>query len=211
MFEMLVNYLDSNPLVGVAYCDYLLIDEDDVPIATPLGVRYAPSRFWVRTLSPREPETPFVSVYCMAPVMESLSLIRRSDYDRTPGWDESFGQFCEGQNLFLQMVLRAEIHFVPQVLYRYRQHSGQFTCDVRRKSDQMRKLYRLWSTIPDLPPEVRAQVAAARRFRARRLLPYLAWIEGGRCWRNGNIGAATVHFSRAIWRHVRSIFVYPYV
>lgn len=209
MLEVLVGYLEANRHVGIAYCDCRYIDEDEKPLEKPRLVRFAPSRFWVRTLDPSEPVTPFVSVYCKAPVMESLSLIRRSVYERTPGWDESFGQHCEGTHLFLHAVLLSEIHFVPQVLYRYRQHPGQSTRNHARTTEQTRKLYCRWTNMPGLTGGQRQLVADARRFRARRLLPYCGWVDGLACLRRGQIAGGMVFFCRAVWRHVRSLFVFP--
>jgi glycosyltransferase involved in cell wall biosynthesis len=212
MLEVLVRYLETNAQVGVAFCDCRYVNEWDKEIYKPRLPRYVPSTLWVRELSPEEPVTPFVSIYCMAPVMESLSLIRRSAYEQSPGWDESFGQHCEGTNLFLHMVLRREIHFVPEVLYRYRQHSGQATLNGQAAIRQTSKLYRNWSNMSGLTSEQRALVAAARRFRARRLLPHCGWQEGVRLLRNGQIIRGFEYFGRAIWRHIRSFFfIYPYV
>jgi glycosyltransferase involved in cell wall biosynthesis len=211
MLEVLVDYLDQNPRVGVAFCDYVFINEDDRPILpTPRRHRLVPSRFWVRPLRPAEPNTPFVSVYNVAPVMEGLSLIRRSVFDQTPGWDESFGQGFEGLQLFLRVALRTPIHFVPEVLYRYRVRAGQASANPRRQRDQLRKLFRQWADLPGLSAEQRRAVAAARCFRDRRVLPYCAWVDCGRHLRAGCLLKAAWSLGAAVWRHVRGILVSTY-
>ena len=169
MLETMTQYLDEHPAVGLACCDATWIDEDDRPIEAPSFPRYVPNRWWVRPLPATESETPFVSVYCWAPVMESCSVIRRSVYDATPGWDEALGQGGEGVDLFLHIALRSRIHHVPQPLYRYRRHAGQHSADWARHERQARAIEAKWNQLPNLAPAERALVRAAHRFRHGRL------------------------------------------
>jgi glycosyltransferase involved in cell wall biosynthesis len=208
MLEVLVRYLDAHPRVGVAFCDYVRIDEQDVPRPPePRGERFVPSRFWVRALRPDEPDTPLVSVYNFAPVFEGLALMRRSVFDQTSGWEESLGQGQEGVVQFLHMVLRAEIHFVPEVLYRYRRRPGQMSANRDRMRAQVRKVFQHWAALSGLTEAQRAALDAARRFRERRLLPYCAWQDCGRHLRAGRPVRAAQALARALWRHARSLVV----
>ena len=59
-----------------------------------------------------------MSIYCWAPVMESVSVLRRDVYARTDGWDESMGQGGEGVDLFVHVAFHSEVHFVNQRLTR---------------------------------------------------------------------------------------------
>jgi glycosyltransferase involved in cell wall biosynthesis len=169
MLETMTQYLDAHPAVGLAYCDAIWIDENDRPLDAPSFPRYVPSGWWVRPLGAAESETPFVSVYCWAPVMESCSVIRRSVYETTPGWDEALGQGGEGVDLFLHIALRSSIHRVPEALYRYRRHAAQHSADWGRHERQARAIEAKWDRLPNLAPAERALVRSAYRFRHGRL------------------------------------------
>ena len=170
MLEEMTCYLDAHPEVGIVSCDYAMIDEKGLSIQKRTAHRYVPTRFWVRTLRDDEPNTPFVSVYAWAPVMESVSIIRRSAYVQSGGWDESLGQCGEGTDLTLALSLSAQVHFYPRELYSYRQHDKQSSCSNReRRHDQMRKIIAKWDRRECLTGQDRAIISRARAFFVHRL------------------------------------------
>ena len=122
MLRVMVDYLDRHPRVGLAYCGFRCIDDAGRALPDIVLPRYVPTRFGVRELAPDEPQTPLMSIYCWAPVMESLSVLRREVFALTDGWDESMGQGGEGIDLFVQIAFHSDVHFVNQRLYRYRRH-----------------------------------------------------------------------------------------
>lgn len=169
MLETMTRYLDRHPEVGLAYCDATWIDEQDRSIPAPSRVPYVPTRWWARPLGAAESDTPFVSVYCWAPVMESCSVIRRAVYEATPGWDESLGQGGEGVDLFLHVSLRSRVHRVAQPLYRYRRHAAQHSRDWAQHARQSQAIEAKWNRLHGLGSSERALVEAAHRFRHGRL------------------------------------------
>jgi glycosyltransferase involved in cell wall biosynthesis len=174
MLETMTSHLDGRPEVGMAYCRPTFIDEAGRPLDTTTHAwtpRYAPSRWWVVELSPDEPETPFVSIFSLAGIVPSVAVIRRSAYERTPGWDEAFGQHYEDTNLFLHLALIGAVHFVPSALVRHRRHPTQSTAATDKFVVQERKLYERWRRPVGLAASQSETVRAAWRFRQRRLVP----------------------------------------
>jgi glycosyltransferase involved in cell wall biosynthesis len=186
--EVMAGYLDRHPDVGMTHCGYTLVDgqgrrmESDGEPWTP---RWVPSGRWRRKLKPDEPDTPFVSVFCLAAIVPSLALIRRSAYCLTPGWDEEFGQGFEDTNLFLHLALVSRIHYIAEPLVRHRRHATQMTADPDRLASQERKLYELWRDPAGLASAHRETVRAAWRFRERRLIPADAIAAARRYMRAG--------------------------
>jgi GT2 family glycosyltransferase len=179
---IMAGYLDRHPEVGMAHCGYTLVDDQGRRMESsgePWTPRWVPSGRWLRKLGPGEPDTPFVSVFCLAAIVPSLALIRRSAYDLTPGWDEAFGQPFEDTNLFLHLALATRIQHIAEPLVRHRRHSAQSTTDLVRLGSQERKLYERWRDPAGLPEAHRDTLRAAWRFRERRLIPAYA-IEGAR-------------------------------
>jgi GT2 family glycosyltransferase len=192
MLTMMTGYLDARPDVGMAYCRHVLIDAAgatiaDAPAWTP---RYAPAPWGARRLRADEPDTPFVSVLCLAGIVPSLAIVRRSAYERTNGWDESFGQICEDTNLFLEIALNDTIHYVDKALVRHRRHARQSTAEQDRFRLQERKLEARWRDTSGLTESQRGAVRSAWRFRDRRLVPLQAAWAAGRYVTRGRLLAA---------------------
>ena len=183
MLETLVSYLDQHEDVCLTYCAFTCIGEADELI--PPGdrrlpgfvpTRLVPTKFGVKALPPTVAETPFTSIYAAwAGLLPSNSLLRRSVYDKTPGWDETFGHLAEDTDVFLQMALRGSIHYLPRALLRYRRHANQATSNTARIREQDQKLFHKWAHIDFTDPE-RARVQTARAFRVTRLEPYW-WLQ----------------------------------
>ena len=180
--EVMTEHLDRHPDVGMTHCAYTLIDAQGRRLqsgAEPWTPRWVPSRRWVRKLDPDEPDTPFVSVFCLAAIVPSLALLRRSTYCLTPGWDEGFGQPFEDTNLFLHVALVGRIEHIPRPLVLHRRHGLQSTADLDRLAAQERRLYERWRQPAGLEEAQRETVRSAWRFRERRLVPAYA-IEAAR-------------------------------
>jgi glycosyltransferase involved in cell wall biosynthesis len=210
--EVMTGYLDRHPRVGMAHCAYTLVDDQGRRLESdgePWTPRWVPSGRWLRKLDPEEPDTPFVSVYCLAAIVPSLALIRRSAYRLTPGWDEGFGQPFEDTNLFLHLALVSGIHHVPEPLVRHRRHGRQSTADLDRLAAQERRLYERWRDPLDLPEAQRETVRSARRFRERRLVPAYAFEAARRYVRQRQplLALRFVAGAARIWltSHVREI------
>lgn len=195
MLRVMVEYLDRHPNVGLAYCGFTCIDDAGRALPDIVLPRYVPTRFGVRELADDEPDTPLVSIYCWAPVMESLSVLRREVYALTDGWDESIGQGGEGVDLFLQVAFYSDVHFVNQRLYRYRRHSAQASHDVARLQRQDLRVQIKWrDRRRELSSEFRALIDEAQAFRAGRLRFHLSVESGLRYLRRAEMRHAATCF-----------------
>lgn len=202
MLEVLAAYLDAHPEACIAYCDYSRIDESGRPLPPEAPPpRYVPSAFAMRKLRPAEPITPLVSVIAGAPVMESLSLLRRSVYEKTPGWSETFGQHWEGIELFARMALLSEVHFVPRTLYRYRKRTGQSTSDPLKMERQSIKLRKVLSEMPGISAADQRKIHAALRFVHYRVGPLCGVVAGLRYARQGELRKAARFILGAVRRY----------
>ena len=204
MLSVLIDYLDQHLEVGLAYCNYTCIDEQDAAIATSNFPRYIPSRFGARELTSESPVTPFISIFVPAVILPSVSMIRRVVYDQTPGWDETLGQPFEDTDLILQIALHSQIHFLPQNLVKYRQHDRQSTTDIKKYDRQQQKLYQKWLNLESLTPEQKALVQSAWRFREGRVIPHTGFCAGTRHLKQGSISSALRFYLGAIRRYVGS-------
>jgi len=198
MLQVMVDYLDRHPRVGLAYCGFTCIDDAGRTLPDIILPRYVPTRFGARELAPDEPETPLVSIYCWAPVMESLSVLRRAVYALTDGWDESMGQGGEGVDLFVQVAFRSEVHFVNQRLYRYRRHGAQASHDRARLQRQDLRVQVKWRDRRDLPPGFRALIDEAQAFRAGRLRLHLSLASAFRYLRRAEMRHAATCFMESL-------------
>jgi GT2 family glycosyltransferase len=188
MLAVMVAYLDAHPDAGLVHCKPRFVDADDRPLGDlPWPGRWVPHRLGARGLPEECVETPLISVLCLAGLIPSLSLIRRSVYEQTAGWDELLGWYLEDADLFLQIALRSRLHYLPMPLVRHRRHPDQFTADPSRFQPQEHKLYAKWSLGAGLTDEERRVVQEALRFRETRLIPYLALCAAGNYLRAGSL------------------------
>jgi len=211
MLATLAAYLDKHSETGLAYCDYRYVDSGDAPLPTPYHARCVPAGLGLRKLPRAEALTPFISVFCGAPVLPSASLIRRSVYEQSPGWDEKFGQHHEELDLFLNFALLSEIHFVPQTLLRYRQHAAQSTKNPALFGVQQKKLDAKWNSKSGLTAEQQSVVEAAKAFRDGRMTPYAGLLAGTRHLRRREPAQAARFYLGAVRRYVRGCFAGPVV
>ena len=158
----MVETLEKHPQAGIVHCDPSFVDENGRTVS---GVLWSPRWAWgPRVLRTDEPVTPFESVYTLAGLIPSLTLIRRTIYELTPGWDESFGQPCEDTDLFLHVALQSEVRYLPEKLLLHRRHSGQSTTDVAHLDNQEKKLYNKWTHMGGLTLAQREKIAKAEWF-----------------------------------------------
>ncbi len=204
MLAVIVNHLDQHPAAGLACCSYVYIDDEGRTMFTPTTPRCVPCGAGLRRLVPHEALTPFVSILCGAPVLASLSVLRRSVYEASPRWDENFGQHHEEIDLFLHIALSSEVHYVPSVLYHYRQHPAQSTKHAESFHAQQQKLDSKWSHKRGLTATQQAVVEKALRFRDGRMTPYTGVLAGTRHLRRGELVQAARFYGGAIKRYARS-------
>lgn len=176
MLERLTRYLDEHPQAGMVHCRHRYIDDAGRVIGEEPGewpwarlVRHGDT---VRALGEDERVTPFESIFLVAVVVPSMALLRRSVYEQVGGWDEVLGQGCEDTDLVLRMALRAEVHFAPEVLVRYRRHATQSTAGDCFAPQYVR-LAEKWSRAEGLDGAQREVLEQAWRFREEVFKPWM--------------------------------------
>jgi glycosyltransferase involved in cell wall biosynthesis len=176
MLEQTVSELDRRPGLAAVYTGHGYIGPDGEDLGPERGhwpwARCVATRFWVRRLPDTEPATPFESIFGVAAMLPSLTVMRRSAYQATPGWDVSLGQGCEDTDLFLQLALRGPVHHLPERLVRYRRHPDQAS-QRHDLAGQYQKLFAKWLSRGDLDPAQQQLVRDAEWFRTGRLVPSL--------------------------------------
>jgi glycosyltransferase involved in cell wall biosynthesis len=204
MLSIMVEHLDRHPDLGFVYCDRTYTNEVGESIDSPYFPRYEPTPWGIREIDPNQLETPFSAIFNLAPVIPSVSLIRRSTYQETGGWDEDFGQHYEDTNLFLNLAIRSKVHYIHQPLVYYRRHEAQSTANSSRFLEQENKLYKLWTTRKDLTLIQRQLIDEAWKFRNNRLAACLGFRSGNTFLKQGNFLQAIRFYGGAIRRYVKS-------
>jgi glycosyltransferase involved in cell wall biosynthesis len=197
--------LEKHPQAGIVHCDPSFVDENGRTVS---GVLWSPRWAWgPRVLRTDEPVTPFESVYTLAGLIPSLTLIRRTIYELTPGWDESFGQPCEDTDLFLHVALQSEVRYLPEKLVLHRRHSAQSTTDVAHLVNQEKKLYNKWTHMGGLTLAQREKIAKAEWFRTGPLAARKGFDEGKRLLWKGEFRSALRFFVGAFRKKLKAAFV----
>lgn len=209
--QVMVDYLDRHREVGLAYCSFQIIDQDDQILSPEIKAgswarRYVPTLFGVRKLPADRPETPLESIFAITAIIPSVCFLRRSIFEQTPGWDEEIGIIYEDVGVYIHMALRSEVHYVPQELVRYRKHPAQSSTAAEKFAINLARLYKSWRAMPGLTAEQSGRVRRALWFRDYRLVPYLGFKAGIYHLRRGNPKLAARFIGGAIRRYAISFF-----
>jgi glycosyltransferase involved in cell wall biosynthesis len=203
MLEVMVNYLDNHPNSGLAYTELQHIDENNREVdRLPLAARRweVNERGRVVPIPPEQPVNRFHSLFAWSGLIPSCCLIRRSVYDEIGGFCEDFGQLFEDTHLFLSVALRSEVHYLPQIMVRYRVYKDQASSNERKLWNQEKKLYKKWLYGAELTAGQRQEVWKAWYFRQHLLMPYLSRRWAKESLQSGNLRDASFHLFRAV-RH----------
>ena len=150
MLQLMVQEMERNSDIGAVYCDHLIMDEQGNVAETGINMpRSVPTALWVKILPDNIKDTPFISIFCWTKMIEPMTLIRRSAYEATNGWDPDFGKgqgnIGDGVYLFSEIALKWKIRFVNQPLYYYRRHPEQSSAISSYKmQEQANKVISKW-------------------------------------------------------------------
>lgn len=124
--EKMVDYLEAHPAVGLLGCQFDVIDENGNILGPGFRSRIAPNSFGLpRSLTDFEPNTPFETFFS-ATGQGPFALFRNSVFKLTTGYEQDFWSH-EDSDIFCQMCLEAEVHYMPDRLYEKRTHGNNLT------------------------------------------------------------------------------------
>lgn len=123
-------YLDEHPEVGLLGCQYEDVSAEGRRLGTGERSRWAPGLIMPHKMRDDEIATPFATFFC-ATGQGPYAMYRRSTYRQTEGWDTNFWPH-EDTDMFCQMALLAEVHFLPDRFYWKRIHPTQGMSDAPR-------------------------------------------------------------------------------
>lgn len=187
MLAKMARYLDRTPGAGFAHCAFEIVDENDHPTSDPRDFgRYVFDGKGLAALRESERETPFEAIFWNCPIMPSASMIRRSAYEKTPGWDETFQNGNEDVDLFLHLALIAPMHFLPEKLVRYRAHPAQASRKIMQVQRQQISLYEKWLAPNGPAGERLGWLTETWRLYEGRLIPRLWLARAAENWHKGD-------------------------
>jgi glycosyltransferase involved in cell wall biosynthesis len=161
----LSGYLDSHPEVAVAACHSQLIDKDGNAVPGCARSRWVPGSPLPRKLRRDECVTPFATFYC-GTGQGPFALHRRSVFETTEGWDPRFSEFSlhEDTDIFCQMALRGEVHYLPETLYCTRKHGGNVSGHSPKVQTAYARFREKWDNYEAADASQQALIDSARRF-----------------------------------------------
>lgn len=185
MLETQVSYLEQFPEVGMVHADFQTIDSEGNVIEESVALcrgRQRPSGHVFQEL--------FMDSFIVA----TSVLIRKECFDRLGGFDE--GLLWGDYHMWLRIARNYRIDYVPKVLAKYRQHTGQHTRSLPTlRLDQDPVAISALKKILELYPEARAELGE-NKIRRRMAALYFGgayyWFEH-RSFRN-----VRIYLARAI-------------
>lgn len=128
--KILTDHLDTNPEAGIAACQFEVIDKYGKFVSSGFRSRFAPGFLgFPRQLRAIEIVTPFESFFS-ATGQGPFAIFRSSIFSQTNGYEPDFWSH-EDSDIFCQMALLSEIHYLPARLYLKRVHSQNLTGSSR--------------------------------------------------------------------------------
>ena len=119
--ETMIQYLDEHPEVGLVACQFDEIDFDSKDCGKGHRSRFAPNKWGLPHDLPLSTfRTPFVSFFASTAV-GPFGVYRKSVFEKTNGYEL---KSQEDTDMFCKMSLLAEVHYLPEYLYKKRRHSN---------------------------------------------------------------------------------------
>ena len=189
--ETLRNYLELNPAVGVAGCQFEVIDGQGLDVGPGDRSRWVPGWPLPRRLKDSEFATPFVTFFC-ATGQGPFAMIRRAAFEKTTGFETALSAFSahEDTDIFCQLALHAPVHYIPARVYHKRDHGGNVTHSFARISQSYSVFRRKWDSFEPRTPEQAKTLAEAREFYYGTFLPLRDFKVGFKALREAITGAS---------------------
>ena len=144
----LVNRLDNNPTVGVAYCQSWIVDEcDNTMYSWNEYISSSDKKRWEKDfINTGKDECERHLIFSNTIPNASAVLIRRSIYEQAGYVDETM-RLCGDWMLWLKMLLMSDIAFVAKPLNYFRVHSGTVRHKAYRNGVHVEESYQVISHI----------------------------------------------------------------
>lgn len=134
----MVAYMNDNPNVGLLGCQFNIVNTESKFVKKGLRSRYAPNKFGLpKRLKSQEFYTPFESFFSSTG-QGPFALFRLKILKKTTGYEESFWSH-EDSDIFCQMALYSEVHYLPERLYNKRVHDNNLTYSPRASYKKFRE------------------------------------------------------------------------
>lgn len=185
----LVEVLDGNPRVGLAYCSSLLVDEAD-----NVQVWSLPQRWEKDFINEGQAECRSYFLIKNNIANASAVLIRRSVYEQVGYADETM-VFCGDWLMWVSMLLISDLAFISEPLNYYRRHPGSVSSRMTTSVKYLEERYRVarWIKLNlPLPAQVLEQTCQSMM---DMWFGMIRTGEGGREWRS----------NRAVYRFARDV------
>lgn len=158
--ETLTGYLDKNPQVGLAACQFDEMDYDSNDCGKGHRSRFAPSSLGIPHDLPLSTyNTPFVSFFASTAV-GPFGVYRRSVFDKTNGYEL---KSQEDTDMFCKMSLLAEVHYLPEYLYKKRRHANNLAHTKKYRSTH--QVFRdKWDLYQSNDPEISKTIDDALKY-----------------------------------------------
>ena len=158
--QHLGGYLDAHPACGLVTCQFDRMTAAGQHLEGGFRSRIVPGRWSIpRQMKSTEIVTPFVTFFSSTG-QGHFAVFRSAVFAQTTLYEESYWSH-EDSDIFCQMSLLAEVHALPDKLYRRREHGKNLTTSGRVTVDAFR---RKWDFYDRLHPETAAVVGPARRY-----------------------------------------------
>lgn len=170
--RLMSGYLDSHPEVGLLGCQFQETDEQGRPFGSAKRSRWVPGWFLPRALADEERETPFVTFFC-ATGQGPFAMYRKSVFQRTQSWDNDFRHLIhEDTDMFCQMALLADVHYIPDRLYLKRVHEAAATQHCDFVQDSYAKFRHKWDNYQTDDPRQQEIIRKAKKHYYTRHRPF---------------------------------------
>lgn len=158
--RVLGGHLDRNPQAGVVACQFDVVNEGGLPIGAGFRTRYARGMLGLpRRLADSEVNTPFEGLFA-ATGQGPFAVFRAEVFAKTSGYEPAFWSH-EDSDIFCQMALLAEVHYLPERLYTKRVHGANLTTAATSDYGKFRDKWDLYCSDS---AEVNARVEQAFRY-----------------------------------------------
>jgi len=158
--EIMISYMEAHPNIGLLGCQFDVVDTKSNFVQKGYRSRYAPNKngFPV-ALKPKQHYTPFETFFS-ATGQGPFALFKTEILKRTSGYEEDFWSH-EDSDIFCQMALLADVHYLPNYLYKKRVHGNNLTFSPKASYSKFRNK---WDFYISDDEEINLKIEKALRY-----------------------------------------------